>query len=124
MQMKDSKAVFLSLVIESEGEGYLAQCPGIQGAFAEGDTIEEAIFNCVDVIKMIASYRAERGERLGFNEWNEDRVKRVLAHYENQTESEAIAEDESAWEDTSQTFIEVPNDIVPFVRELIARKAS
>ena len=34
--MKKSKAVFLSLVIESEGEGYLAKCPGIQGAFAEG----------------------------------------------------------------------------------------
>ena len=66
--MKDSKAVFLSLVIESDGEGYLAKCPGIQGAFAEGDTIEEAIFNCVDVIKMISSYRAERGESLGFNE--------------------------------------------------------
>ena len=56
--------------------------------------------------------------------WDEDRVKRVLAQYENQTESEAIAEDESAWEDTSQTFIEVPNDLVPVVRELIARKAG
>ena len=68
MQMKDSKVVFLSLVIESEGEGYLAKCPGIQGAFAEGDTIEEAMFNCADVIKMIASYRAERCERPEFNE--------------------------------------------------------
>ena len=56
--------------------------------------------------------------------WDEDRVKRVLSHYENQTENEAIAEDESSWEDTSQTFMEVPNDLVPFVRELIARKAS
>ena len=25
-------------------------------------------FNCVDVIKVIAAYRAERGEALGFNE--------------------------------------------------------
>ena len=56
--------------------------------------------------------------------WDEDRVRRVLAHYEGQTESEAVAEDESAWEDTSQTFIEVPNDLVPVVRELIARKAG
>ena len=56
--------------------------------------------------------------------WDEDRVKRVLSHYENQTENEAIAEDESSWEDTSQTFMEVPNDLVPFVRELIARKIS
>jgi hypothetical protein len=29
--------------------------------------------------------------------WDEDRVRRVLAHYENQTEYESIAEDESAW---------------------------
>ena len=29
---------------------------------AEGDTVEEAVFNGVDVVKMIAVYRAERGE--------------------------------------------------------------
>jgi len=32
--------------------------------------------------------------------WDEDRVKRVLDHYENQTEDEAVAEDEAAWEDS------------------------
>ncbi|RLE37857.1 hypothetical protein DRJ12_02280 [Candidatus Acetothermia bacterium] len=36
----------------------------IQGAFAEGDTVEEAIFNCLDVVKMILEYRDERGEPL------------------------------------------------------------
>jgi len=66
--MRNTKAVLLSLVIEANDDGYLAHCPGLQGAFAEGDTIEEAIFNCVDVIKMIAAYRAERGESLGFHE--------------------------------------------------------
>ena len=66
--MGETKAVYLSLVIEPNDGGYLAQCPGMQGAFAEGESIEEAIFNCVDVIKMIATYRAERGEPLGFNE--------------------------------------------------------
>jgi predicted RNase H-like HicB family nuclease len=65
--MRNTKAFLLSLVVETNDDGYLAQCPGIQGAFAEGDTIEEAIFNCVDVIKMIANYRAERGESLGFH---------------------------------------------------------
>ena len=68
--MSDTKAVYLSLVIEPNDDGYLAQCPGIQGALAEGDSIEEAIFNCIDVIKMIAAFRAERGESLGFNEIN------------------------------------------------------
>lgn len=66
--MRETRAAFLSLVVEPSDDGYLAQCPGIQGAFAEGESLEEAIFNCVDVIKMIAAYRAERGESLGFNE--------------------------------------------------------
>ncbi len=35
---------------------------------AEGDTIDEAIFNCVNVIKMVAAYRAERGESIGVDE--------------------------------------------------------
>lgn len=31
--------------------------------------------------------------------WDEERVRRVLAHYEEQTEAEAAAEDEAAFED-------------------------
>lgn len=54
--------------------------------------------------------------------WDEERVERVLAHYESQTEEEAVAEDEAAWEDNSRTYIEVPNDLVPAVRELIAKE--
>ena len=56
--------------------------------------------------------------------WDEERVKRVLDHYENQTEEEAVAEDEAAWEDVSQTFVKVPNKLVPAVRELLAKKAA
>ena len=54
--------------------------------------------------------------------WEEDRVKRVLAHYENQSEEEAIAEDEAAWEESSHTFIKIPNDLVPVVREMLGRR--
>ena len=53
--------------------------------------------------------------------WDEERVRRVLAHYEEQTEEEALAEDEAAFENQTQTFIEVPNELVPVVRELIAK---
>jgi hypothetical protein len=53
--------------------------------------------------------------------WDEDRVRRVLAHYEEQTEAEAVAEDEAAAEDRSQTVMEIPSALVPAVRELIAR---
>jgi hypothetical protein len=56
--------------------------------------------------------------------WDEERVRRVLAHYEQQTQEEAVAEDEAAFEQEGQTFVEVPNDLLPKVRELIARKRT
>lgn len=58
--------------------------------------------------------------------WDEARVRRILEHYETQTEEEAVAEDEAAFEQRDQTVMEVPNDLVPTVRGLIAkhRKAS
>ncbi len=65
--MKKKSAIMLSMIVEPDEDGYLVSVPGIQGAFAEGDTIEEAIFNCVDVVKMILAYRLERHEQVGFN---------------------------------------------------------
>jgi hypothetical protein len=53
--------------------------------------------------------------------WDEERVRKVLAHYEEQTEEEATAEDEAAFEDPDQTVIEVPKALVPAIRELIAQ---
>ncbi len=55
--------------------------------------------------------------------WDEERVHRVLSHYEEQTEEEAVAEDEAAFEQ-SQTVMEVPLELVPVVRELIAKHRS
>lgn len=56
--------------------------------------------------------------------WDEEGIRRVLAHYEDQTEEEAVAEDEAASEDQSQTSMEVPNELVAIVRELIAKHQS
>ena len=53
--------------------------------------------------------------------WDEQRVSRVLSHYESQTEDEAVAEDEAAREDVTGTMMAVPAELVPEVRELIAR---
>jgi hypothetical protein len=53
--------------------------------------------------------------------WDEERVRRVLAHYEGQTEDKAVAGDEAAFEDETQTFMEIPTELVPVVRELIAK---
>jgi len=44
-----------------------------------------------------------------------------LEHYEKQTEDEAVAEDEAAFESRTETVTQVPNELVPAVRELIAK---
>jgi hypothetical protein len=53
--------------------------------------------------------------------WDEERVRKVLALYEEQTEDEAVAEDEAAFDDSTQTVMEVPHELVPAIRELIAK---
>lgn len=56
--------------------------------------------------------------------WDEERARRVLEHYENQTDEEAIAEDEAAFESRTDTLMAVPNDLVSAVRELIAKRRA
>jgi len=56
--------------------------------------------------------------------WDEERVRRVLEHYEAQSDEEAVAEDEAAYEATTHTAMEVPVDLVPVVRELIAKRRA
>ena len=53
--------------------------------------------------------------------WDKERVRRVLAHYEQQTEEEAVAEDEATFEDSTQAVIEVSRELLPAIRELIAK---
>ena len=52
--------------------------------------------------------------------WDEEKVRRVLASYETQSEEEALIEDEAGIE-PSETVMNVPRDLVPKVRELIAK---
>ena len=56
--------------------------------------------------------------------WDEERVRRVLEHYEAQSDEEAVAEDEAAYEATTHTAMEVPVDLVPVFRELIAKRRA
>ena len=56
--------------------------------------------------------------------WDEERVKRVLASYEQQSDDEAVAEDEATYESTTHTAMEVPVDLVPAVRELLAKRRA
>ena len=52
---------------------------------------------------------------------DEERVRRVLAHYEEQMAEEAVAEDKAPFEDQNQTVMQVPYELVPIIRELIAK---
>jgi hypothetical protein len=54
--------------------------------------------------------------------WDEARVRQVLEHYESQSDDQAIAEDEAAYESTTHAVMEVPIELVPAVRELIAKR--
>ena len=56
--------------------------------------------------------------------WDEERVRSVLEHYESQSDEEAVAEDEAAWESTTHTVMEVPVDLVEAVRALIAKRLA
>ena len=56
--------------------------------------------------------------------WSHRKVQRVLKHYENQTDEEAIAEDEGAYCDPSFTMMQIPKGLVPRVQKLISKRAG
>ena len=56
--------------------------------------------------------------------WDESRVRRVLDHYESQTDDQAASEDQEAFESTTHTAMEVPVELVPEVRQLIAKRRA
>lgn len=56
--------------------------------------------------------------------WDEEKVRSVLDYYEAQTEDEAVAEDEVSFESPSPTMMEVPAELVPIIREMIAKRQA
>ena len=56
--------------------------------------------------------------------WDAERVRRVLEHYESQTEDEAVAEHEAAYEDPTHTMMAIPKELVPAVREFLSKHDS
>ena len=52
--------------------------------------------------------------------WDEERIRRILAHYDSQTEEEAASEDERAFKE-GFAVIQVPAELVPVIREIIAQ---
>lgn len=56
--------------------------------------------------------------------WNQEKVQKVVSHYERQTEEEALGEDEALFSDPNKTVIEVPRELLPVIREMIAKHHS
>ena len=53
--------------------------------------------------------------------WDERRIRRVLSHYETQSDEEQMAEDEKAFKDRDRTVVEIPVELMPLIREIIAQ---
>jgi hypothetical protein len=53
--------------------------------------------------------------------WDEERIRRALSHYEQQTDKQAADEDEAAFKGKKQTVVQVPAELVPIIREMIAQ---
>ena len=56
--------------------------------------------------------------------WDEPRVRAVLEHYEEQTDDEAVSEDEAAFRARGQTVMVVPQRLVPAITKLITREKT
>jgi hypothetical protein len=52
------------------------------------------------------------------------KVQAIIDHYENQTDDEAVAEDEAAYKDITMTMMAIPIALVPQVQKLIAKRAG
>jgi hypothetical protein len=56
--------------------------------------------------------------------WNRQRVQALADHYENQSDDQAIAELDAAFEDERSAMIQVPLDLLPKVQKLLAKRAG
>jgi tRNA1(Val) A37 N6-methylase TrmN6 len=54
--------------------------------------------------------------------WNEERIRKLAEHYDNQTEDEQVAEHEAAMQAAGQTVMVVPTELVPEIVKLISKK--
>ncbi|MGD0462526.1 MAG: hypothetical protein ABSB74_08560 [Tepidisphaeraceae bacterium] len=55
---------------------------------------------------------------------NRRKVQAIIAHYDHQTDDQAIAEAEAAYDGKTTTMMQIPNELVPKVRKLLAKRAG
>ena len=56
--------------------------------------------------------------------WNRKRVQALVEYYDNQSDDEAIAELDAAFDDPQTAMIQVPLKLVPQVQKLLAKRAG
>lgn len=56
--------------------------------------------------------------------WSEEYIRKVIDHYEKQTEEEELAEFEAAFTAPGQTIMSVPTGLVPVIARLIENHQS
>ena len=56
--------------------------------------------------------------------WDGARVQRLIGHYDQMDDDELTAEDEAALDAEGQTLMVIPTELVPSVRELIAKASA
>ncbi len=56
--------------------------------------------------------------------WTRKRVESVIAHYDRQSEAEAIDEADAAIENSRVSLVRVPNELVEEVERLIAQRTG
>ena len=78
--------------------------------------------------KARTAYRRRQRKKTAMREpkfppgWDEERVRQVLAQYEDQSEDEEFGEIEAAREAEGTTLMAVPTELAPQVRALIAQR--
>jgi hypothetical protein len=56
--------------------------------------------------------------------WDRKRVQALAAYYDNQSDQDAIAEFNAAFDDERSAMIQVPLELVPKVQKLLAKRAG
>ena len=56
--------------------------------------------------------------------WDARSIKALAAHYDNQSDEEAIAEAEAAYRSTTVTMMAIPVELVPKVLKLLAKRVG
>jgi len=52
------------ILIEEDGDGFYVECPALEGCATCGDTLEEAVNNIKEIIKLYLEWLEERHEEI------------------------------------------------------------